>query len=81
MLPQPNKKIFVDHKNLINIFATDENLKEYNKGKLIRRASKIAPKRYTIEHLDGEWNLWADILSRGDTLLYDSWLTRKYTVS
>ncbi len=57
-------KLFVDQRNLINIFAPDESLKEHTNGKLLRWASKIAPLRYTIESLDDERNLWADMLSR-----------------
>ncbi|POM67205.1 Hypothetical protein PHPALM_16832 [Phytophthora palmivora] len=57
-------KVFCDHSNLIQIFSPSESIKKHTRGKLLRWASRISCLLYTIEHIDGERNLWADIISR-----------------
>ncbi|POM58830.1 Hypothetical protein PHPALM_36472 [Phytophthora palmivora] len=57
-------KVFRDHSNLIKIFSPLKIIKKYTRGKLLRWALRISCLRYTIEHIDGESNLWADIISR-----------------
>ncbi|GMF65873.1 unnamed protein product [Phytophthora lilii] len=56
--------IYCDHSNLIQIFAPGREVKQHVKGKLQRWALRITGCRYTIEHIAGEHNLWADIVSR-----------------
>ncbi|GMF38684.1 unnamed protein product [Phytophthora fragariaefolia] len=57
-------KAFCDHSNLIQIFSPSESVMKHTRGKLLRWALRISCLRYTIEHIDGERNLWADIVSR-----------------
>ncbi|OWY90872.1 hypothetical protein PHMEG_00040803, partial [Phytophthora megakarya] len=56
--------IYCDHSNLIQIFAPGLEVKQHVGGKLQRWALRITGCRYTIEHIPGELNLWADIISR-----------------
>ncbi|OWZ12280.1 hypothetical protein PHMEG_00014582 [Phytophthora megakarya] len=55
--------IYCDHSNLIQIFAPGREVKQHVKGRLQRWALRITGCRYTIEHIPGERNLWADIVS------------------
>ncbi|KAE8909796.1 hypothetical protein PF003_g6179 [Phytophthora fragariae] len=57
-------KAFCDHSNLIQKISPSEDVKKHTRGKLLRWALRISCLRYTIEHIDGERNLWADIVSR-----------------
>jgi transposase InsO family protein len=57
-------RIFCDHSNLIQIFSPKKEVKAHIKGKLQRWALKIVGARYSIEHIRGEDNVWADIVSR-----------------
>ncbi|POM64696.1 Hypothetical protein PHPALM_19741 [Phytophthora palmivora] len=57
-------RIYCDHANLIQIFAPDKELKQHVRGKLQRWALKMVGIRYVIEHIKGEDNLWADMVSR-----------------
>ncbi|POM68944.1 Hypothetical protein PHPALM_14828 [Phytophthora palmivora] len=57
-------RIYCDHANLIQIFAPDKELKQHVRGKLQRWALKMVGIRYMIEHIKGEDNLWADMVSR-----------------
>ncbi|OWZ05938.1 hypothetical protein PHMEG_00021884 [Phytophthora megakarya] len=56
--------IYCDHSNPIQIFAPGREVKQHVRGKLQRWALRITGRRYTIEHIPGELNLWADIISR-----------------
>jgi hypothetical protein len=56
--------MFCDHRNLLYIFAPDAELKAHIRGKLQRWALKFSEYRYTIEHIAGTNNLWADMVSR-----------------
>jgi hypothetical protein len=60
-------RIFTDHKNLVYILSPHIRESEYKKQlaeKLERWSLKLRAFTYDIEHIDGERNLWADLLSR-----------------
>lgn len=56
--------IYCDHANLVHIFSPGHEIKAHLRGKLQRWALQIVGVRYVIEHIKGESNLWADIVSR-----------------
>jgi hypothetical protein len=59
--------LFTDHANLIYIFdPTGQNpgIQRHTASKLMRWALRLSGYRYTIEHLAGGRNLWADLLTR-----------------
>lgn len=60
-------RAFCDHSNLIQIFSPSEEVKEHTRGKLLCWALRISCLWYTIEHVDGEKNVWEDIVSRWKT--------------
>jgi hypothetical protein len=57
-------RIYCDHANLIQIFEPRKEVKAHVRGKLQRWALKIVGARYTIEHIKGVDNVWADMVSR-----------------
>jgi transposase InsO family protein len=57
-------RIYCDHANLIQVFAPGTEVKQHIKGKLQRWVLKMSAYRYTITHIPGEHNLWADMVSR-----------------
>jgi hypothetical protein len=57
-------RIYCDHRNLIHVFAPSVEVKKHVRGKLLRWAMKFTEYRYTIEHIDGVKNVWADMVSR-----------------
>ena len=60
-------RLFTDHRNLIYVFdpiLRDNDFKKQAVDKLCRWASKLFAFKYVIEHIPGESNIWADILSR-----------------
>jgi hypothetical protein len=60
-------RLFTDHRNLIFLFDPTFKKWDFEKktvDKLCRWASKLQEFRYIIEHLPGEDNLCADMLSR-----------------
>ena len=60
-------RIFTDHKNLMFIFnpsSTSIPLKQHTLDKLYRWALKLSSVDYHIEHIPGQLNTWADMLSR-----------------
>jgi hypothetical protein len=57
-------RMFCDHRNLIHVFAPAESVKKHVRGKLLRWAMKLTEFRYTINHIAGTANVWADMLSR-----------------
>ncbi|KAF1317985.1 Dynein heavy chain, partial [Globisporangium splendens] len=57
-------RLYCDHANLIPIFAPQSELKKHIRAKLQRWAMRLTGYIYTIEHIPGEHNLWADIVSR-----------------
>jgi hypothetical protein len=56
-------RLFCDHKNLIQIFSLT-NVSKPTAQKLQRWALFIQRFRYTIEHISGEDNVWADLMTR-----------------
>ncbi|KAE9196662.1 hypothetical protein PF002_g22989 [Phytophthora fragariae] len=57
-------KVFCDHRNLIHVFAPGQEIKKHVRGKLLRWSVKLMEFRYTIVHIEGTNNLWADLISR-----------------
>jgi len=60
-------RLLTDHRNLIYVFdpiLRDNDFKKQAVDKLCRWASKLFAFKYVIEHIPGESNIWADILSR-----------------
>ena len=59
--------LFTDHKNLVYIFtpvAITKHIPRHVAHKIERWALTLAAYRYTIVHIPGEANTWADILTR-----------------
>ncbi|OWZ08216.1 hypothetical protein PHMEG_00019275 [Phytophthora megakarya] len=56
--------IYCDHANLVYIFAPDKTVKPHLRGKLQRWAMQMVGVRYEIEHITGDDNVWADLVSR-----------------
>jgi hypothetical protein len=57
-------QIYCDHANLIQIFSPGKEVKQHVKSKLQRWVLQLVGHRYTIHHIAGENNVWADIVSR-----------------
>jgi transposase InsO family protein len=57
-------RIFTDHRNLQYIFNESNHCKKATSQKLERWALYLSSFRYCIEHIAGERNVWADLLSR-----------------
>ncbi len=58
---------FTDHANLTYIFdpyGNNPSIGRHTGSKLMRWALKLSAYRYIIEHLPGERNVWADMLTR-----------------
>jgi hypothetical protein len=56
-------KLFTDHKNLISMFNPTKCTKP-TADRLLRWGIELREFRYVIQHISGEINCWADILSR-----------------
>ena len=52
--------IFTDHRSLTYL-----DQREFNNAKIRRWQEEISPYRFVLEYLEGESNIWADMLSRG----------------
>ncbi|GMF38688.1 unnamed protein product [Phytophthora fragariaefolia] len=57
-------RVYCDHSNMIKHFSPDREVKQHVKGKLQRWTLTVVGCRYVINHIAGENNLWADIVSR-----------------
>jgi hypothetical protein len=55
--------LWTDHRNLRYIFETSD-LKSHKRQKLERWALELQSYNYKIQHIKGEDNVWADLLSR-----------------
>ena len=65
LLARPNGfHVYCDHNNLIRIFAPSQEVPKHIRGKRQRWAAILTPFNFTIHHIDGSCNLWADMLSR-----------------
>ncbi|KAG3060767.1 hypothetical protein PI125_g24834 [Phytophthora idaei] len=65
LLLRPNGfRLYCDHANLAYIFAPNVELKKHVRDHLQRWAMRLCGLHYTIEHIPGEKNVWADIISR-----------------
>jgi len=59
--------LFTDHANLTYIFdpvGQNPGIARHTANKLMRWALRLSGYRYVIEHLPGDRNVWADILTR-----------------
>jgi hypothetical protein len=56
--------IFFDHANVINIFSPDKEVKAHIRVKHHRWVMKVCSVTYEIAHVNGEDNVWADLISR-----------------
>lgn len=59
--------LFTDHANLFYIFdpyGRNPGISRHTANNLMRWALKLSAYRYVIQHLPGERNFWADILTR-----------------
>ncbi|OWZ16589.1 hypothetical protein PHMEG_0009596 [Phytophthora megakarya] len=54
-----------DHRNLIHVFAPHVSIKKNIRFKWQRSELKLMPYQFVIEHVDGEGNVWAEMLSTG----------------
>jgi hypothetical protein len=61
--PHPYQ-LYVDHRNLVHIFSPDSRHSTPSNGRLDRWAATLQDLPYTIVHLPGDENVWADLLSR-----------------
>ncbi|KAG3090540.1 hypothetical protein PI125_g17674 [Phytophthora idaei] len=57
-------RLYCDHANLAYIFASSVELKKHVRDRLQRWAMRLCGLHYTIGHIPGEKNVWADIISR-----------------
>jgi hypothetical protein len=57
-------RLFCDHKNLVYLFSEQPGIKLPSRSKLLRWALELQAYKYSIEHIDGDQNIWADIMSR-----------------
>ncbi|GMF20424.1 unnamed protein product [Phytophthora fragariaefolia] len=57
-------RMYCDHRNLIDSFAPAQEIKKHMRGKLLRWSMKLMEYRFSIEHIDGVKNVWADMISR-----------------
>jgi len=57
-------RLYCDHANLIYLFSPKKDVKQYVHDRLQRWSLRLLGMRYTIEHISGEHNLWADIVPR-----------------
>ncbi|OWY99894.1 hypothetical protein PHMEG_00029027, partial [Phytophthora megakarya] len=65
LLLRPNGfRLYCDHANLIYIFAPHDELKRHVRDRLQRWSMRLCGLHYVIEHISGEHNVWADIVSR-----------------
>lgn len=58
--------IFTDHVNLLNMYepqGMDDYIPRYSANKLMRWDIRLKFFNYIVEHIPGEINLWADLLS------------------
>ena len=59
--------IYTDHANLVQLYdpyGKHPGIPRHTASKLMRWAIKLSAFRYVIEHLPGERNVWADMLTR-----------------
>ncbi|KAF1328445.1 hypothetical protein FI667_g6871, partial [Globisporangium splendens] len=57
-------RLYCDHANLIAIFSPSTEIKKHIRAKLQRWAMRLTGYNYSIVHIPGENNVWADIVSR-----------------
>lgn len=79
-----NLRIFTDHRNLIFLFdpcSTNSAFARHTIAKLQRWAMQLLNFQYCIEHIAGETNVWADLLSRwGGPPIARARINRVYTL-
>jgi hypothetical protein len=60
--------LFTDHRNLAYVFTPSDMVSKATSQRLARWAVFLGQYRYTIYHIAGELNVWADLLSRWITV-------------
>ncbi|OWZ22600.1 hypothetical protein PHMEG_0002678 [Phytophthora megakarya] len=60
-------RLYCDHANLIYLFSPSIGVKQHVHDRLQRWSLHLLGLNYTIEHISGDKNLWADIVSRWQT--------------
>ena len=61
---QKGFRLYTDHKNLVFLYGKSDSGKIAGRGRLERWALEMQQYRFDIEHIEGEKNVWADLLSR-----------------
>ena len=59
--------VYTDHANLVQLYdpyGKHPSIPRHTASKLMRWAIKLSAFRYVVEHLPGERNVWADMLTR-----------------
>lgn len=64
LLRRKGFRLYCDHANLIFLFSPTIDVKQHVHDRLQRWSLRLLGLNYTIEHISGEHNLWADIVSR-----------------
>ena len=67
LLREQGFRLFADHRNLLFLFDPayrPSEMKKYKEDKLERWALRLHAFPFTLEHITGEKNVWADMLSR-----------------
>ena len=62
-----NVSVYTDHANLVYMYdpyGRDPGISHHTASKLMRWALKLSAFRYVVEHISGERNVWADMLTR-----------------
>jgi hypothetical protein len=60
-------RMFTDHRKLMHVFdpvTRNDYFRKQIADKLARWASRLYEYQFVIEHISGERNIWADMLSR-----------------
>ncbi|OWZ14126.1 hypothetical protein PHMEG_00012437 [Phytophthora megakarya] len=69
-------RLYCDHANLIHLSSPSMDVKQHVHDRLQRWSLRLLGLHYTIEHLSGEKNLWADMVSRWQpqSILHDEFV-------
>ena len=72
LLIRPNGfRLYIDHRNLRFMFNASSSVKLNVRARRDRWSLKLQGYRFDIEHVPGELNVWADLLSRWGQRAYD----------
>jgi hypothetical protein len=62
-------RLFTDHRNLVFVFSPT-GVKKASTERLLRWSDLISSYRFVVEHIPGISNVWADFLSRWQTICF-----------